>query len=32
MEPSAGTPGNLISDELDQPELAKGIATEQLGR
>lgn len=28
---SAGTPGNLISDELDQPELAKGIATEQLG-
>lgn len=27
---SSGTPGNLISDELDQPQLAKGIATEQL--
>lgn len=27
---TAGTPGNLISDELDQPPLAKGIATEDL--
>lgn len=27
---SPGTPGNLISDELDQPQLAKGIATEEL--
>ncbi len=27
---ASGTPGNLISDELDQPALAKGIATEQL--
>ena len=28
--PSSGTPGNLISDELDQPPLAKSIATEDL--
>lgn len=27
---SSGTPGNLISDELGQPQLAKGIATEEL--
>ncbi|MFI5326215.1 MAG: hypothetical protein ACHQ7H_08285 [Candidatus Rokuibacteriota bacterium] len=27
---SSGTPGNLLSDELDQPPLAKGIATEDL--
>jgi len=27
---SSGTPGNLISDELDQPQLAKGIATQEL--